>query len=123
MSKNKLKICRLCGLSFPETLEYFEPNGKFPNGTQRMYSRCRTCKKGMKRTNTKKLREDPDKLEEFRKYDREWKKKQRKENSVYAQKQKEYLKKKYHFKKGYCCNNNCKHCPYKKQKKKQNDKS
>jgi len=31
---------------------------------------------------------------------------------------------KYHLKRGYCCNNNCKHCPYKKEdKKKQNDKS
>lgn len=22
--------------------------------------------------------------------------------------------KKYHLKRGYCCNNKCKHCPYKK---------
>ena len=22
---------------------------------------------------------------------------------------------KYHFNRGYCCNNNCKHCPYKKK--------
>ena len=29
---------------------------------------------------------------------------------------------KYHLKRGYCCYNNCKHCPYKKEKKrKQND--
>ena len=29
---------------------------------------------------------------------------------------------KYHLKRGYCCNNNCKHCPYKKDdKRKQND--
>jgi len=25
---------------------------------------------------------------------------------------------KYHLKRGYCCNNNCKHCPYKKAEKK-----
>ena len=31
---------------------------------------------------------------------------------------------KYHLKKGYCFNNNCKHCPYKKEtKNKKNDKS
>ena len=31
---------------------------------------------------------------------------------------------KYHLKGGYCCNNNCKHCPYKKEtKNKKNDKS
>ena len=29
---------------------------------------------------------------------------------------------KYHLKRGYCCNNNCKHCPFKKEQKK-NDKS
>ncbi len=29
---------------------------------------------------------------------------------------------KYHLKRGYCCNNNCKHCPYKKRKNKINDK-
>tara|TARA_B100001115_G_C15780894_1_gene384121 strand:- start:307 stop:480 length:174 start_codon:yes stop_codon:yes gene_type:complete len=29
---------------------------------------------------------------------------------------------KYHLKRGYCCDNNCKHCPYKKIKKKMNDK-
>ena len=23
----------------------------------------------------------------------------------------------YHLKRGYCCNNNCKHCPYKKKDK------
>ena len=22
---------------------------------------------------------------------------------------------KYHLKRGYCCNNNCKHCPYRKK--------
>ncbi len=26
--------------------------------------------------------------------------------------------KEYHLKRGYCCNNSCKHCPYKKNKKK-----
>ena len=25
---------------------------------------------------------------------------------------------KYHLKRGYCCDNNCKHCPYKKKNKK-----
>ena len=31
---------------------------------------------------------------------------------------------KYHLKRSYCCNNNCKHCPYKKEtKNKKNDKS
>ena len=25
---------------------------------------------------------------------------------------------KYHLKKGYCCENNCKHCPYNKKKRK-----
>ncbi len=25
---------------------------------------------------------------------------------------------KYHLKRGYCCQSNCKHCPYKKDKKK-----
>ncbi len=25
---------------------------------------------------------------------------------------------KYHLKRGYCCDSNCKHCPYKKKKKK-----
>ena len=31
---------------------------------------------------------------------------------------------KYHLKRGYCCNNNCKHCPYKEEtKNKKNDKS
>ncbi len=29
--------------------------------------------------------------------------------------------KKYHLKRGYCCNNKCKHCPYRK-KTNQNDK-
>ena len=30
---------------------------------------------------------------------------------------------KYHLKRGYCCNNNCKHCPFQKKiKKKENDK-
>ena len=24
---------------------------------------------------------------------------------------------KYHLKRGYCCNNNCKHCPYRKDEK------
>lgn len=24
---------------------------------------------------------------------------------------------KYHLKRGYCCNNNCKHCPYRKNEK------
>ena len=34
------------------------------------------------------------------------------------------LTEKYHLKRGYCCNNNCKHCPYKKEtKNKKNDKS
>jgi len=29
---------------------------------------------------------------------------------------------KYHLKRGTCCNNNCKHCPFiKKKKKKKND--
>ena len=31
--------------------------------------------------------------------------------------------KKYHLKRGYCCNNNCKHCPYRKEIKQKNDKS
>ena len=31
--------------------------------------------------------------------------------------------KKYHLKRGYCCNNNCKNCPYKKEKMPRNDKS
>ena len=26
---------------------------------------------------------------------------------------------KYHLKRGFCCNNNCKHCPYKKLNKKE----
>ena len=30
---------------------------------------------------------------------------------------------KYHLKRGYCCDNNCKHCPFKKNKKKMNEKS
>jgi len=30
---------------------------------------------------------------------------------------------KYHLKRGYCCNNNCKNCPYKKEIKNKNDKS
>lgn len=31
---------------------------------------------------------------------------------------------KYHLDRGYCCNNNCKHCPYKKeQKHNKNDKT
>lgn len=29
---------------------------------------------------------------------------------------------KYHLKRGYCCGNGCKHCPYKKNKKENNDK-
>jgi 2-iminoacetate synthase ThiH len=29
--------------------------------------------------------------------------------------------KEYHLKRGYCCNNNCKHCPYKKKSKKFGD--
>lgn len=29
----------------------------------------------------------------------------------------------YHIKRGYCCNNNCKHCPYKKEKKNKNERS
>tara|TARA_B100001758_G_C18335454_1_gene571298 strand:- start:142 stop:318 length:177 start_codon:yes stop_codon:yes gene_type:complete len=29
--------------------------------------------------------------------------------------------KQYHLKRGYCCNNNCKHCPYKKDQKKQHN--
>jgi len=28
---------------------------------------------------------------------------------------------KYHLKRGKCCNNNCKHCPFKKEKNKKND--
>ena len=28
---------------------------------------------------------------------------------------------KYHLKRGYCCNNNCKHCPYKEEDKKKQD--
>ena len=28
---------------------------------------------------------------------------------------------KYHFKRGYCCENNCKHCPYNKEKNEKND--
>ncbi|MGI8892547.1 MAG: DUF5522 domain-containing protein [Bacteroidia bacterium] len=28
---------------------------------------------------------------------------------------------KYHLKRGYCCNNNCLHCPYQEEKKKTND--
>ena len=30
---------------------------------------------------------------------------------------------KYHLKRGYCCNNNCKHCPYKKYNEKENERS
>jgi len=30
---------------------------------------------------------------------------------------------KHHLKRGYCCNNNCKHCPYKKKIMTKNDKS
>tara|TARA_B100000287_G_C20537788_1_gene743445 strand:- start:343 stop:516 length:174 start_codon:yes stop_codon:yes gene_type:complete len=30
---------------------------------------------------------------------------------------------KYHLKRGYCCNNNCKHCPYKKKIKDKNENS
>ena len=30
---------------------------------------------------------------------------------------------KYHLKRGFCCNNNCKHCPFKKEIKKTHDKS
>ena len=30
---------------------------------------------------------------------------------------------KYHLKRGYCCDNNCKHCPFKKNKKKMHEKS
>tara|TARA_B100000427_G_C15404635_1_gene549227 strand:- start:650 stop:826 length:177 start_codon:yes stop_codon:yes gene_type:complete len=29
--------------------------------------------------------------------------------------------KEYHLNRGYCCNNNCKHCPYKANKKKIKD--
>ena len=28
---------------------------------------------------------------------------------------------KYHLNRGYCCNNNCKHCAYKKRKNKKNE--
>ena len=28
---------------------------------------------------------------------------------------------KYHLKRGYCCENNCKHCPYNKEKNEKND--
>ena len=28
---------------------------------------------------------------------------------------------KYHLKRGYCCQSNCKHCPYKKDDKKKRD--
>ena len=30
---------------------------------------------------------------------------------------------KYHLKRGYCCNNICKHCPYKKEIEPKNEKS
>ena len=40
-------------------------------------------------------------------------------NDEYYQSGKGYIifTEKYHLKRGYCCNNNCKHCPYKKENK------
>ncbi|MEO5570769.1 MAG: DUF5522 domain-containing protein [Bacteroidia bacterium] len=29
---------------------------------------------------------------------------------------------KYHLKRGYCCESNCRHCPYKKKKEKKEEK-
>ena len=46
-----------------------------------------------------------------------------KEDYYYAKKGYIIFTEKYHLKRGYCCNNNCKHCPFKKeQKEKKNDK-
>jgi len=45
-----------------------------------------------------------------------------KEDYYYAKEGYIIFTEKYHLKRGYCCNNNCKHCPYKKRKKQNNDK-
>ena len=46
-----------------------------------------------------------------------------KEDYYYAKEGYIIFTEKYHLKRGYCCNNNCKHCPFKKeQKEKKNDK-
>ena len=58
-------------------------------------------------------------MKEFSKID-----KLEKEDFYYANEGYIIFTEKYHLKRGYCCNNNCKHCPYKKEiNKKGNDRS
>jgi len=45
-----------------------------------------------------------------------------KEDYYYAKEGYIIFTEKYHLKRGYCCNNNCKHCPFKKEQKEKNDK-
>ena len=41
-----------------------------------------------------------------------------KEDYYYSKERYIIFTEKYHLKRGSCCNNNCKHCPYKKEEKK-----
>ena len=39
----------------------------------------------------------------------------------YYEKGYKVMTEKYHLKRGYCCQSNCRHCPYKKEDKKKSD--
>ena len=52
-------------------------------------------------------------MKEFSKIDR-----LEKDEYYYAKEGYIIFTEKYHLKRGYCCNNNCKHCPYNRNNKK-----
>jgi hypothetical protein len=88
----KQKQCTKCKKSFPSSTEYFYSNGLDQDGRKKLYPQCRDCKNESR----KKRLSDPAVLERTRKYDREWKKKQRDENTEYAKNQRKHHAKKYH---------------------------
>lgn len=49
-----------------------------------------------------------------------WKKELEKEDFYYSKEGFIVFTEKYHLKRGYCCGNNCRHCPYKKNISKEN---
>ena len=55
-------------------------------------------------------------MKEFSKIDR-----LEKDEYYYAKEGYIIFTEKYHLKRGYCCNNNCKHCPYNRNKKTNQD--
>jgi|TARA_B100001094_G_C18144405_1_gene779797 hypothetical protein len=87
----KKKKCTKCKKSFLSSNKYFHSNGLGIDGRKRLYSECKECKNKSR----KKRLSDPAVQEWVRKYDIEWKKKQRDENTQYAKNQREICRKGY----------------------------